>query len=92
VGAFRKGSDVIWNLDLGSIGIHRSRSSIRRLAITPTLLYAPRQADNVCRPTLASHYPIGLFLVLTVADQQSLVLSPSIRTEFLVRTSFKERR
>jgi hypothetical protein len=44
------------------------------------------------RPTLASDYPIGLFLALTVADQQSLVLSPSIRTEFLVRTSFKERR
>ena len=36
VSAFRKGSDVTLDLDLGSIGIHQSRSSIRRLPLTPT--------------------------------------------------------
>src|ERR1700676_16687 len=36
VSAYRKGSHVTLDLDLGSIGIRQSRSSIRRLAFTPT--------------------------------------------------------
>jgi hypothetical protein len=40
VSAFRKGSDVTLDLDLGSIGIRQSRSSIRRLPPTPIRRHA----------------------------------------------------
>jgi hypothetical protein len=40
VSAYRKGSDVTLDLDLGSIGIRQARSSIRRLALTPIRRYA----------------------------------------------------
>ena len=46
VSAYRKGSDVTLDLDLGSIGIRQSYSSIRRLALTPT----PRYADTGEKP------------------------------------------
>jgi hypothetical protein len=36
VAACRKKSEVNLDLDLGSIGIRQSRSSIRRLGLTPT--------------------------------------------------------
>ena len=44
VSAFRKGRDATLDLDLVSIGIHRSRSSIRRLALRNLSSFDPKMS------------------------------------------------